>query len=121
MNVDIRHVTREQMIFAANRCNVFAVIKKVQGRGNSWKVTIHPKFSTPETDRFFIDASGERKEIPLHCCWHTHRDFIRVLYSLAPTAIVRSPIARYRNKEDFERNYLKSKKTGTVCYCGDPE
>jgi hypothetical protein len=41
-------------------------------------------------------------------CWHVHRDFMKAIFDLSPTAVIRSCHAVYEGKEGFEQNYPKT-------------
>jgi hypothetical protein len=38
-------------------------------------------------------------------CWHAHRDFMRALFELAPNARLKTSLADYRGRDDFEAKY----------------
>lgn len=61
-------------------------------------------------------------------CWHAYRDFLRELFRLAPTAVVRTSLATYRGAEGFERDFPATYRNnigsqiephwyGTCCEC----
>lgn len=47
--------------------------------------------------------------VPGAVCWHGHRDFFRALYRLAPRARVRTALAVYRNADNFEEEYPRTR------------
>lgn len=38
-------------------------------------------------------------------CWHTHRDFMRILFTLYPDAVLVSRMARYEGADGFRRTF----------------
>jgi len=38
-------------------------------------------------------------------CWHGHRDFMRALYAEDPEARIKSAVADYRGRQDFEESF----------------
>ena len=48
-----------------------------------------------------IRGNGRKYHGP-SVCWHAHRDFIRAVFDINPTARVKTAFADYRSKEDFE-------------------
>lgn len=45
-----------------------------------------------------------RRRIPA-VCWHGHRDFMRVLFDDNPEVRLKTCLADYRGRDDFERKY----------------
>ena len=50
--------------------------------------------------------------VPGAVCWHGHRDFLRVLFALAPNAEVRTTMATYKGATHFERTYRATQQEG---------
>jgi flagellar biosynthesis GTPase FlhF len=49
-----------------------------------------------------LSMSGRRLTA---ACWHVHRDFMRAIFDLSPTASLVSCQAAYHGKADFEAKY----------------
>ena len=63
-------------------------------------------------------------------CWHGHRDFMRSLFELEPTAKIDSSFAKYHGVEDFESRFeatykhkigsiMEPRYYGDACQCDD--
>ena len=60
-------------------------------------------------------------------CWHGHRDFMRALFALAPEMRLKTALANYRGREDFERTFEDTfgesngyhLSYGEACNCSD--
>lgn len=57
-------------------------------------------------------------------CWHVHQDIMRELFSQFPQARLKSMMADYRGKEDFEDNFPETAwvnigSEANPCYSGD--
>lgn len=46
--------------------------------------------------------------IPSAVCWHGHRDYLRALFQLVPDAEVKTAMATYRGRADFEAKYQET-------------
>ncbi|MHA2063481.1 MAG: hypothetical protein ACXABY_03775 [Candidatus Thorarchaeota archaeon] len=49
-----------------------------------------------------------------HACWHAHRDFLRELFNMCPTAKVKTFLVYYKNREDFENKFQATGDVGDV-------
>jgi hypothetical protein len=49
-------------------------------------------------------ASGRHRRVAA-VCWHGHRDFMREIFNRFPEARIKSALADYRGRMDFEQNY----------------
>ena len=53
-----------------------------------------------------ISRYGEEKPRRVAAvCWHGHRDFMRAVFDINPDARLKSALADYRGRDDFERHY----------------
>lgn len=62
-------------------------------------------------------------------CWHGHRDLMRLLFERHPGARLKSALADYRGREDFEAKYLGTRGStnawnvglsyGEACTCSE--
>jgi len=50
-----------------------------------------------------ISSSGRRS---VAACWHAHRDFMRELFEISPSAVLTSMHAKYNGLEGFNQSYL---------------
>lgn len=77
--------------------------------------------------RLVIRADGGcgRRKVGANVCWHGHRDFMREVFKHEPNARIKTSLAHYRSREDFEARYRGTKRglPGAPCHlgCGDPE
>ena len=53
---------------------------------------------------FTITSAGKYRRINA-VCWHGYRDMMAALYELDPNARIKTSMADYRNKLDFENRY----------------
>lgn len=76
------------------------VVYKVGARG---RVYTRAKYTRTSTNRSLAARSVAA------VCWHGHRDFMRALYRRAPSAIIRTAMAKYLNAAHFEAAHESTK------------
>jgi hypothetical protein len=42
-------------------------------------------------------------------CWHGHRDFMREIFKINPDASIRTSLAHYKGKDDFENKFYATR------------
>lgn len=77
---------------------------ETRGRSLMFTVRVH----TGHGEGAKRSASGRRTA---SACWHVHRDFMVALFDLAPNARLKTALADYRGRDDFN---AKFEKTGEV-------
>lgn len=118
----IRLATREQIeaaMRAVNAEHATTLYPGCSAYGNSgiepvgkgWRLTLklqssrdpfHRHGQSRPSLRLSNDGCGKRMT---YVCWHGHRAFMRALYQLAPAAVIRSSLAVYKGRDDFERTH----------------
>ena len=73
-------------------------VRPVNKKGTGWQLTLRPAGS-----RYYRRGNDGRRIWAV--CWHGHRDFFRALFEKAPDAKVRTTVANYDGREDFEQTY----------------
>ena len=66
-----------------------------------------------------VSASAFRPERRVYAvCWHGYRDFMREIFSRDPEARIKTYVADYKGKEDFEEKYPETAYTnvGSMMY-----
>lgn len=81
--------------------------RRVDWRGKLVWSPRYQRLATHSRISYAKDTYGEsfHPVVPGAVCWHGHRDFMRTLLKLAPSAEIRTAMATYKGKEDFEASY----------------
>src|SRR5690606_19018612 len=74
------------------------IVRQTNRKGTAWQLTLRPA-----GDRYYRRGHSGRRIWAV--CWHGHRDFFRALFERAPNAKVRTVVASYDGREDFERTH----------------
>lgn len=71
-------------------------------RGNAFRFTLRCVSSRGPGHRMTVRAKPHRLTA---ACWHVHRDFLRALFAMVPSARVKTAVADYRGREGFEKTF----------------
>lgn len=102
-----REVTESQMYQAIRKTsakygdNVIFKTFEPQGRGFSFTLTV--KKAAEHGGR----RSNTGRRIAA-ACWHVHRYFLREVFKLSPSALIKTSVIEYNGQEDFEKNHDKT-------------
>ncbi len=72
--------------------------------GNRFSVSTRVRDTSGKGSR---RAASGRKTMSL--CWHGHRDLYRAIFSMNESARIKTMLANYKGKENFEETYPETK------------
>lgn len=105
----VKGITEKQIIQTAKKVGVaingasyhVGYFNGITKKGNYLSFTLRIKPGAPLDVKYRkYGFSGRRT---YHICYHGHYEFMRRLYEINPNTIIRSTMAVYKNKEEFER------------------
>ena len=70
--------------------------------------TVGPRGGVTQRPLRYAKRSTRGRRTSNGICWHGHRDFMREVYKYQTTARFRSAVAKYNDREHFERTYAAS-------------
>lgn len=122
-------VTIEQLEQAAADAKVRLYDPRPDGRGLRFtlKTIEAPRRKAPwrRHSTNITNRDGSYRTVPGAVCWHGHREFMRQLFELAPEARLKTALADYRGRDDFELTHQATQGAGNsyhlaygqACYC----
>lgn len=95
----VKGVTEKQILQTAKRVGV--EVENLAPVGNYFNFTLRTPVGAPPDCKY--RKRGHTGRRTYHICYHGHYAFMERLYTINPETIIRSTMAVYKNKADFER------------------